>query len=141
MKKVIIYLAIIGLIIWGMVSLGKRQPPKPQPGEREIEQPVSVPAEVPSQATVTPEPISYPGKDGVDALTLLKEKAEIETQDFGDKLYPAKRGELVTAINGVKGDDKNFWALYVNDKMTETGASELKTKTIDKIEWRYQPLK
>lgn len=127
MKKIIVSLIIIGLVIWGIVSLNKRQPPEPRQGEKEIEGLVEAPQ------PQTPEPITYQGKEGVDALSLLKEKVQVETQDFGDK-------PMVTSINGVKADEKNFWAFYVNGKMSEIGASDYKTKDSDQIEWRYQPV-
>lgn len=127
MKKIILSLVIIGLIIWGVISLGKREAPKPQPGEREIEQEASVPTET------TPEIISYQGKEGVDALTLLKEKAEVVTEDFEGK-------PMVKSINGVEANEQNFWAFYVNGEMSMVGAAEYKTKDSDQIEWRYQPI-
>lgn len=78
----------------------------------------------------TSQNITYKGKEGVDAMTLLKQNANAETQTSEGL------GEFVTAINGVKPADKQFWALYVNGAQSETGASQTSTKDSDTIEWK-----
>lgn len=71
---------------------------------------------------------SYQGRDGVDALTLLREKTEVKVSEQG----------FVTAINGrmAKEDKKEFWAFYVNGKLAPVGAADYVTKTNEKIEWK-----
>lgn len=73
---------------------------------------------------------SYKGEEGKDALTLLKEKTNIEQGASG----------LVVAINGRKAEDskKEFWAFYVNGKMAEVGPADYKTKDGDVIEWKIE---
>jgi hypothetical protein len=79
--------------------------------------------------------VSYKGEEGKKALTILKSSYQVETQTF------AGAGEFVTAINGIKGDSKNFWAFYVNGKQAEVGAGQYTTKSSDLIEWKYEAIK
>ncbi|TSC92177.1 MAG: hypothetical protein CEN91_545 [Candidatus Berkelbacteria bacterium Licking1014_85] len=77
--------------------------------------------------------VSYSGKDGVDAFTLLKENATVESQDFGADL-----GVFVTAINGVDSNNDSYWIMYVNGVQANESASKYITKNSDKIEWRFE---
>ncbi len=77
--------------------------------------------------------VSYQGRDGIDVLTLLKENAKIETQDFGSDL-----GEYVLSINGKGSEDNYFWTYYVNNVKADLSASKNITKNSDKIEWKYE---
>ncbi|KKP89188.1 MAG: hypothetical protein UR93_C0001G0020 [Berkelbacteria bacterium GW2011_GWA2_35_9] len=79
------------------------------------------------------ESISYDGRDGIDVLTLLREKAEIETQDFGEDL-----GEYVLSINGKGAQEDYFWVYYVNGVKSDSTASKNITKNSDKVEWKYE---
>ncbi len=74
--------------------------------------------------------IRYQGHDGQDALSLLKKQSEVELGSSG----------LVTAINGSKADDQKheYWAFYVNGKMSQVGPAEYKSKDTDKIEWKIE---
>lgn len=80
--------------------------------------------------TVAVETISYKGKNGVDALTLLKARTTVEQDKSG----------LVVAINDKKADAKKreYWAFYVNGKMATVGPSDYKTKDTDMIEWKIE---
>ena len=79
------------------------------------------------------ESIKYDGRDGIDVLTLLREKATIETQDFGEDL-----GEYVLSINGKGAQEDYFWVYYVNNKKADSAAPKNITKDGDKIEWKYE---
>ncbi len=74
--------------------------------------------------------VTYKGEEGKDALTLLKEFAKVEQGPSG----------LVTSINSRLAEDKNkeFWAFYVNGKMSEVGPADYQTKDEDKIEWKIE---
>ncbi len=74
--------------------------------------------------------VSYSGREGVDALNLLKEKATVEQEASG----------FVSGINGRKADtaEKEFWAFYVNGKMAEVGPADYVTKDTDNIEWKIE---
>ncbi len=72
----------------------------------------------------------YSGKEGVDALTLLKQQTSVEQNSTG----------LVTAINKRKADasNKEYWSFFVNGKMAEVGPADYLTKDSDQIEWRIE---
>src|SRR5579884_2666197 len=74
--------------------------------------------------------LSYAGKNGVDALTLLKQHATVGQASSG----------LVTAINGTTADAKKhqYWAFYVNGKLASIGPADYKTKDSDKITWKLE---
>ncbi len=74
--------------------------------------------------------ISYAGRDGVDALTLLKEKAPVQQDQSG----------LVVSINNRKADSgkREYWAFYVNGKLASVGPAAYKTKDGDRIEWKIE---
>lgn len=73
---------------------------------------------------------SYGGKDGTDALTLLKQQTTVE-QD---------RSGLVVSINNSKADAKKreYWSFYVNGTMASVGPADYVTKNTDKIEWKLE---
>ncbi|MDE2026400.1 MAG: DUF4430 domain-containing protein, partial [Patescibacteria group bacterium] len=68
------------------------------------------------------------GEQGIDALTLLKKHAQIDMSSSG----------LITSINGRKADDsqREYWAFYVNSKMSTVGPAQYQTKSTDVILWR-----
>jgi hypothetical protein len=75
--------------------------------------------------------ISYQGREGVDALTLLHEAYVTETKDFGPGV-----GEFVEVIKGIRPAQDEFWGFFVNGEAAEVGASSYITKNNDQIEWR-----
>jgi hypothetical protein len=72
----------------------------------------------------------YRGKNGIDALSLLKEKAEVEQDNSG----------MVVSINGREANDENkeFWGFYVDGKMAPIGAAEYETKDNEVINWKIE---
>ncbi len=72
----------------------------------------------------------YKGRNGVDALTLLKEKTEVGQDKVG----------MIISIDKIKADSdkREFWAFYVNGKMAEVGAADYKTKDGDIIDWKIE---
>lgn len=74
--------------------------------------------------------LSYKGEVGKDALTILKAHATISQDASG----------LVTSINGrsVDAGNKEYWAFYVNDKMSQVGPSDYQTQNTDVIEWKIE---
>lgn len=75
--------------------------------------------------------ISYDGKNGVDALTLLKTHAQVQVKHYSF-------GDLVTSINGTPGNGPKYWTFYVNGKEANVGAGSYVTKSSDTITWRLQ---
>lgn len=74
--------------------------------------------------------VMYPGVEGKDALELLKELAPIEQDASG----------LVVSINNRKADSakREYWAFYVNGKLSEVGPADYKPKSGDRIEWKIE---
>ena len=80
--------------------------------------------------------ISYQVEIGKTALDLLRENAEVQTKCEGINAY-------VTQINGYPDLRrmsllKEFWAFYINGKMSKVGAGSYKLKDGDKIEWKVE---
>lgn len=68
---------------------------------------------------------------GENALSLLKEKHEVQTKQYSF-------GDMVEAVDGVKGGDGRYWIYYVNGETAKVGASDYKLKEGDKILWRLE---
>jgi hypothetical protein len=83
-----------------------------------------------NQELVENKTFEYKGKDGVDALTLLKEKTNVELDSVG----------MVVSVNGIKAnyEKREFWGFYVNGEMAQAGAADYKTKDTDVIEWKIE---
>ena len=73
---------------------------------------------------------TYEGREGIDALTLLKEETAIKQDDSG----------LVISINGRDADSnrREYWSFYVNGKMASVGPADYITNEKDKLEWRLE---
>lgn len=78
--------------------------------------------------------ISYNGKDGIDALTILKENHTVESST-------SEYGAFVNSIDGKAADSNTtFWAFYINGAMANQAADKTITKNTDKIEWKLTPI-
>lgn len=75
--------------------------------------------------------ISYDGKKGVSAYTLLQKYATVTAKHYSF-------GYFVTSINGTAGNGPKYWTLFVNGKESQVGASAYITKNSDKITWKLQ---
>lgn len=71
-------------------------------------------------------------QSGETAFTLLEQRAEIESTDYGSA------GKFITSINGLSGDDNHFWAFYVNGESSQTGASQTQIEAGDLVEFKYE---
>ena len=73
---------------------------------------------------------TYKGKEGIDALNLLREETTIKQDNSG----------LVISINGREADSSNreYWSFYVNGKMASVGPADYITKDDDLIEWKIE---
>lgn len=73
---------------------------------------------------------------GSTALDLLKKTATVKTQGERENTF-------VTQIDGILADanKKEFWAFYVNDKQSDTGAGSYKLQKNDHIEWKREKFK
>lgn len=70
----------------------------------------------------------YKGRNGIDALTLLKEKTEVEQDKTG----------MVISIGGRKADNEKheFWSFYINGILASVGSADYKTVDQDEIFWK-----
>jgi hypothetical protein len=83
-----------------------------------------------NQESVNDKVFEYKGEEGKDALTLLKEKTEVNLDNVG----------MVVSIDGTKANSegREFWAFYVNGEMAQVGAADYKSKDTDIIDWRIE---
>lgn len=80
-------------------------------------------------------PVAFESQvDGQNAFELLKAATKIEYKEYDF-------GVFVESINGVKGNDKFFWAFYVNGEQALAGADKTILQKGDKVEWRYEEIK
>jgi len=75
--------------------------------------------------------ITYHGQNGVNALTLLKKHAHVQTKHYSF-------GDMVTSIDGTPGNGPKYWTFYVNGKEANVGAGSYTTKNSDTITWKLQ---
>jgi hypothetical protein len=73
-------------------------------------------------------------QSGKVALDLLDSQTQVETKDYGSA------GKFVTSINGLAGDNNNYWAFYLNGKYAEKGASQTVLTKNDIIRFVYEPV-
>lgn len=71
---------------------------------------------------------------GQIALELLEANATVETQEFGDA------GKFVTSINGLVGNNQNYWAFYLNDEYAQQGASQTILEKGDRVKFVYEAI-
>ena len=74
------------------------------------------------------------GSTVLDAMKILASTTDFA---FSGKDYPSL-GFFVDSINGKKAENGHNWILYVNGKLSGTGASQTTLKAGDAIEWRYE---
>ncbi len=73
-------------------------------------------------------------QSGQIALELLEANATVETQEFGDA------GKFVTSINGLVGNNQNYWAFYLNDEYAQQGASQTILEEGDRVKFVYEAI-
>ncbi|MDP3685777.1 MAG: DUF4430 domain-containing protein [bacterium] len=62
----------------------------------------------------------------------------METKDYGGSL-----GIFVEALNDVRNDSKKklYWSLYVNETLSQLGASSTRVRPGDTVTWTYEPMR
>lgn len=79
-------------------------------------------------------PLFYISVDGGEtALEALEKLIDVEYDEYDFGVY-------VKSIGGIEGNDEYFWALYVNDEQSQTGADQTILEAGDKMEWRYEKI-
>ncbi len=74
------------------------------------------------------------GSTVLDAMSILASTGDFA---FTGKDYPSL-GFFVESINGQKAESGYNWILYMNGKLSGTGASQTTLSAGDAIEWRYE---
>jgi hypothetical protein len=66
--------------------------------------------------------------------------AESQGMTMKTKDYGAPLGLLIESINNIQNDPKNqkYWTLYINDKMSVTGASSTTVSPQDTVTWKFE---
>lgn len=77
--------------------------------------------------------VVYQGQDGKNALDLLKASHRVDVKHYSF-------GDMVTGIDGLTPDSSHFWAFYVNDKLSDIGASAYVTKSSDTLKWQMDEI-
>lgn len=124
-KKLVIYVLIIALVVFAGYlydkngSFSKKQP-------AEIKK-VSVSLKLPENTNF--KEFNLNGQP--TALELLQDEAKITTKGQGIDAY-------VTTINGRIAQDskKEYWAFYINGKLSTVGAGSYTLRQGDRIEWK-----
>lgn len=81
-------------------------------------------------ATAPKDTVTYQGKSGKNALSLLKEVALVQQDSSG----------LVIGVNGrvANSQKREYWAFYVNGKLADVGPADYVTRDSDRIEWKIK---
>lgn len=72
-------------------------------------------------------------QSGQTALELLEENHQIESKQYDFGIF-------IESIDGLKGDDQNYWAFYVNDEYAQQGADQTTLEAGDVVTFKYQPV-
>lgn len=83
------------------------------------------------QASAVSTTLRYRGRDGVDALTLLRQHTNVQTKS-------SSLGDYVVAINGNDGGGKKHWLFYINGRESTQGADTYITHGNEQIEWKLK---
>ena len=71
------------------------------------------------------------------ALDIMRTLASTSDFTFAGRDYPSL-GFFVDSINGKKAENGHSWILYVNGKLSGTGASQTILDAGNTLEWRYE---
>ncbi|OGE98557.1 MAG: hypothetical protein A3J05_04250 [Candidatus Doudnabacteria bacterium RIFCSPLOWO2_02_FULL_48_13] len=123
--KRIIILLVVAALIGGLAYYVKSRP------AIQYEQGLyPVNPELAGETIIQTDYVRYVGKDGQNALILLKDTLNnnivVKEYDFG---------VFVESIGGNKPDANHFWKLYYNGKEAQVASDKLVTKKGDVLEW------
>ncbi len=68
------------------------------------------------------------------AFDLLKSKTDVQAKQYDF-------GVMIQSINGLKADNKHYWALYVNGNYATASADQTELNPGDIIEFKYEEIK
>lgn len=134
-KKVLFLVVGLGLVVvFGWEFLGPKIEsfkPTPPPKPTQV-----VPIKASSSVDIIYDKVSKHSDtqtEGVSALELLKKVTDGKVVTKGEA-----ENAFVTSIDGRVASDakREFWALYVNGKLSDVGAGSYIVKNGDKIKWQ-----
>lgn len=103
--------------------------------KRPANNPTAAPTASPEATEATKKQTVYEftaSTSGQLAIDLIEAGAQVETQEYGSA------GKFVTSINGLAGDNSNYWAFYLNGNYAEQGVSQTKLAKGDTIKFVYE---
>lgn len=72
-------------------------------------------------------------ESGQTALDLLTTQAQVQSKTYGF-------GTFIEGINGVLGNNEQYWAFYVNDQYANEAADKIILQPGDRVSFRLQPV-
>lgn len=72
-------------------------------------------------------------QDSADAWQMLQNQAQVDFEQYDF-------GVFIKGINGLAADNKNYWAIYINDEFAQTGIDQLEVKKGDVVKLVYEKL-
>lgn len=70
---------------------------------------------------------------GQTALDLLTAQAQVQSKTYGF-------GTFIEGINGVLGNNEQYWAFYVNDEYANEAADKIVLQAGDNVTFRLEPV-
>lgn len=137
MKSKFLLILIIAFsvsLLFSAFTLFPRLTPTTQaPAENEVNDELETQQEIQQESQQTEYEFTATEND-VIALDLLESMAMVETQEFADA------GKFVVSINGLSGNDQNYWAFYLNNEYAKQGASQTVLQAGDTIKFVYEAI-
>lgn len=123
-KQKLLFPVLVVIILFGVYLFRPQQQPVPPQSNTSPVITVS-----PTQDVVSDQ-FQYQGQDGIDALTLLKQKTLVEQDKSG----------MVISISGrlANNNQREFWAFYINGESAQVGPASYVTKNNDIIIWKIE---
>ena len=106
----------------------------------------SVTVSAPSEVGISIEPTAFasdatiytiPVLSNTTVLEAMRALATLSNFSFSGNDFTGL-GLFVDEINGLKNASGYYWTLFVNDELSQAGASSAKVVPGDIVEWRYQ---
>ena len=121
---------LIAVLVFGvwLQRSGKNQA-EPLQGQDQIYASPTLSPEMDQETIISLEALT----DGQTAFELLGSQATVAFKQYDF-------GVFIESINGLAGDEKHFWALYIDDKQSQVGADQLVLQKGDRIEFRYEEI-
>lgn len=70
---------------------------------------------------------------GQNALELVESQVELSLKKYDF-------GVMIEGVNGLMADNKNYWAVYLNDEYAQTGITQIELEKDERIELKYEEI-